>query len=212
MISITMKGLAKFIAAGPSAQRRVVHDFKYPRQPEPRAQTSYYRDAKNAIRKFRAESRPTSWLVEQAQLLTTRASVVPSAIAARLKENARAIREYAAHFGGHDAEILKDINLSWAVAGVRIKVRPDLHYRERNRERLMRFEFGSSAPDTRVLRVLCQSMFEAAAVNGLGVASRDCSVLDVPRGNVHRLARNHARTVRDIEAACKTISDMWPNV
>lgn len=212
MISITMKGLAKFMTAGPSAQRPVVRNFKYPKEPEPRAQKRYYRDATRAIRKFRGDKLSVDWLSNQAQLLLANANSAPKAIANRLRENARAIQQYAANFAGHDAEILADIDLPWTVGEVRIKVRPDLHYRERDRKKIMRFELGSKQPGTNMLRILCQSMFEAAAANSLLIKSSDCSVLDVPRGAVHKLARVRARSVKDIEAACKTISDIWLSI
>jgi hypothetical protein len=207
-----MKGLAKFMTAGPSAQRTVVRNFKYPKEPEPRAQKSYYRDATKAIRQFRREKLPVQWLSDRAQLLLTNANSASKANASRMRENARAIQQYAVNFAGHDAEVLTDIDLPWNVGDVRIKVRPDLHYRERDREKIMRFELGSKTPSTSMLRILCQAMFEAATANSLSVKCSDCSVLDVPRGAVHKLARVRARTVKDIEAACKTISDIWPRI
>jgi hypothetical protein len=57
MIKISLKGLAKFMTASPSAQRKVLRDYKYPK-PEGEAQASFYRDARRDIRRNQVACTP----------------------------------------------------------------------------------------------------------------------------------------------------------
>lgn len=45
MIKIGLKGLAKFMTSALAAQRKVLRDYKYPRQ-EGQTHASYYRDGR----------------------------------------------------------------------------------------------------------------------------------------------------------------------
>jgi hypothetical protein len=60
VIRISVKGLAKFIEGGPSAQRRVLREYKYPDEDEPSAMRLYYRDATDRIYAFHKNSHDTN--------------------------------------------------------------------------------------------------------------------------------------------------------
>lgn len=215
MIALTMKGLANYMTASSYKQRTILRNFKYPKESESRAQAKYYREARRFIRAFLAGKYSVSWLDDKSRSLLASASNAPRAVSQRLKDNARAIQQYASSFAdshGRKIEVLKDVDIPLVMGQVTIKIRPDLHYEENGVRKLARFEFGSAEPKRIALRVLCQAMLEGATANQIALASSACSVFDIPRGKIHRLARVGSQTLRDIRAACDTIADIWPNI
>lgn len=211
MIKIGLKGLAKFIASSPAAQRKVLRDYKYPKR-EGEAQALYYREARLLVRRNHSRGNPEGWLSARSQELSLKAQTQSGAGALRVRHNARALREYNQFWGNKTFEILGDLSLSLSCSGVTISIYPDLHVREAGVERIIKLEFGSRPPDDVVIRIMSQAMFEAASAAGLNLRSADILLVDVPRKAVYRGARMRSRTAKDIEAACQTIADIWPSL
>jgi hypothetical protein len=211
MIKIGLKGLAKFIASSPAAQRKVLRDYKYPKR-EGEAQALYYRDARLLIRRNHSRGNPEGWLSARSQELSLKAQTESGASALRARHNARALREYNQSWGNKAFEILGDLSLSLSYSGVIISIYPDLHVREAGVERIIKLEFASRPAGDVVIRIMSQAMFEAASAAGLNLRSADILLVDVPRKTVYRGARMRSRTAKDIEAACQTIADIWPSL
>ncbi len=135
----------------------------------------------------------------------------PDPAAARLRHNARAIAQYAEHFAGRDWEVQPGQKLALFHGDVKVTVVPDLVVIERGHQLLVRLEFSQDEPNQQIIRILGQGMFEAAQQAALGVRSSHVLILDVPRGGSHR-ARTGSRIAREIEAACRNISAVWPGI
>jgi hypothetical protein len=211
MIKIGLKGLAKFMTASPSTQRRVLRDYKYPK-PEGEAQASYYRDARWDIRRNHERNNPEGFLAVRAQAFALQMQSRTGSSALRLRHNSRAVREYDQLWGSKSLEVLPDISLPLTYGGVIININPDLHVRDAGIEKIIKLEFNSGRLNDAVIRIMSQAMFEGASVAGLGLSSSSILLLDVPRQVVHRGARMRSKTSRDIEAACQTIADIWPSI
>jgi hypothetical protein len=210
MIKIGLKGLAKFIASSPAAQRKVLRDYKYPKR-EGEAQALYYREARLLIRRNHLRGNPEGWLSARSQELSLKAQTQSGAGALRACHNARALPEYNQFWGNKTFEILGDLSLSLSYSGVTISIYPDLHVRE------AAWRESSSWSSHQGHRVtsssgLSQAMFEAASAAGLNLWSADILLVDVPRKTVYRGARMRSRTAKDIEAAYQTIADIWPSL
>lgn len=52
MIKLTLKGLAKYVASSPAAQRKILQDFKCPAADEPFAMRVYYREAMDCLKQY----------------------------------------------------------------------------------------------------------------------------------------------------------------
>ena len=210
LMKIGIKGLAKFMTSGAAAQRKVVWDYKNP-DPEGQAQAKYYRDARNSIAEFHRRGRDVGWLEAQgAALMAGAQSAFNAQSATRLRNNARAIQRYADNFGITQYEILPEVSLALTFANVQILVSPDLHVRENGKEKLLKLEFAERGPDTEVIKIISQAMFEAALAEGLNLSSSQVLYVDVPRGVRYKGARLGARMRANIEAACKNIAAIWP--
>jgi len=84
--------------------------------------------------------------------------------------------------------------------------------RDAGTEKIVKLEFNSACPNDAVVRIMSQAMLEGAIAAGLGLGSASILLVDVPRNAVYRVARVRSRILRDIEAACQTIADIWPSI
>ncbi len=150
--------------------------------------------------------------IGQANYLKNLADLNGGQTKTRLNHNVRALREYAHYFSGRDFEVLNDLKLVLQYGDVVITVRPDLHVRESNREKIIKLEFGVEKPSTRMIEIISQAMFQAAQVGGYSLTSSGVLYLDVPRGREYRGARLGARLAKDIEATCENISAIWDKI
>jgi hypothetical protein len=211
MIRITLKGLAKFMTATPAQQRKILRDFKYPKE-EGLAQAVYYKEARDFIYSKHKNNRPTSWLVDRAAQIQLLASAAAGNTKTRLGHNARALQEYAQHFGDRHFDVLGDLDVSLSIAGVRVKINPDLHVREGETEKLIKLEFSNKPPDQQVVRIICQTLYEGAQQGGRVFQPAAVLYLDVPRGEVYRGARTRSRLRGEIDAACQNIAALWDRI
>ena len=209
-VKLNVRGVAKYIAAGPAKQRRVLRDYKYP-DPQGYAQAGYYRDAQEIIEAFHCGRYENEWLLQRAAELQTEASAtVVGQRSTRLRSNATALRSYATHFGNRRLEVLPHLKLRTTIAGVIISAQPDLHVLERRRERIIKFEFAKGqSPEE--LKVESQLFLQAAVAMGLGFGGGDVLCYDCRSGEVYR-GRVGSRLNADIEAACQTIAAIWDDL
>lgn len=211
MISIGLKGLAKFMTAAPAAQRKILIDHKFPKY-EGEAQAQYYREARRFIRAYHQKGNPEGQLSLNADEVRTLAQVHGGMSGIRLRHNSRALREYEQCWGRKQFEVLSPISLALQFHGVRISVFPDLHVMEDGVEKIVKFEFSRDEPDAHLIKIMSQTMFEAALEGGLVLSAAGVLVLDVHRKKAHKGARVGSKIKRDIEAACQTIAAVWPGL
>lgn len=154
MKQISIKGLAEFMAAGPSKQRTVVRRYKYPREDEARAMRIYYREARDVVEAHHRRGNGSGWLLDEATRLATLSDYLAGRSRTRLRHNVRGLRAYEAHFAGRPFEVLRGISAPLIFGDVRISVVPDLHVREGKNERVIKLEFGVNPPsDSEVINL-----------------------------------------------------------
>ncbi|MFZ0680689.1 hypothetical protein [Candidatus Binatus sp.] len=209
MIRISLKGLAKFMTSSSLTQRKTLRDYKFPER-EGEAQATFYREARRFIRDFHQQGNPEGWLSKKASELRTLAQVRGAMSGIRLRHNSRALVEYEQYWGAKHFQVLKSTSLALHFHDVRISVFPDVHVLEDETEKIIKFEFSADEPSDEVLKIMSQAMFEAALEGGLGLSAKSVLILDVPRKRLYRGAKAGSKVRREIEAACRTISDIWP--
>ena len=210
MISITVKGLAKFMTASLAQQRKVVRDFKYPKLDESAAQQKYYKEARVIITAYHKAGRLPEWLLQKAAQLQAMAQEQRSSRSrTRLNHNARAVRAYHQHFRRKQFEILQGESLYFDSGNVRVKVTPDLRVIESGVQKIIKLEFSSDEPSDHLVKIVSQVMYESANRNGTPFPSSSILYYDVPRGAAHKGARARTRMLGNIEAACATIENIW---
>ncbi len=212
MIKLTLKGLAKYIAASPAAQRKILQDFKYPSADEPFAMRVYYREATECLKNYITNGRSAEWLRQRAIQLAADRVGESAASASRRRQNARAVLLYERHFGGRHLEVLRTPRFRLNFHDVSVSVVPDLHVRDGIKARLIKLQFGGPRLPDPSIRVITQCMIEAANSSGYGLAPSSVIYLDLPRGVVHTAPRAGQRIRRDVRAACETISQIWESI
>jgi len=208
MVRISLKGLAKFMTANSSQQRKVLRDFKYP-DPEGHAQARYYREAKNYIVAYHKGNHDRIWLFTKSVMLKTKASQSRENVGIRYAHNARAVRQYLRHFGMKKYTILQNLSFTYQYCGVVIKVVPDLHVREKSREKIIKLDFTTRKPVDKAVKIITQMMFETQSSGALELSGSSILYLDVPRGTIYKGSRIGSRIRREIEDACKNIAALW---
>jgi len=179
MIKISLTDLAKFMTSGPVAQRKVVHDYRYPDEDEPKAMRLYYLEAVDSIKAYYLNKHPSAWLHQQTERISDLVVTVGGMTRSRLNNNARAVRQYAENFGARKFTIIDDLKLALVFGNVRVTVMPDLHVREANKEKIVKLGFSRTEPDGEVVRIISQSMFEAYRTAEGAITSSNVLYLDV---------------------------------
>ena len=212
MIKLTLKGLAKYIASSPAAQRKILQEFKYPSADEPFAMRMYYREATDRLRTYIGERQSSDWLRQQAsELAATRDGQSP-ATARRRRQNAQAVLLFEKHFSSKDLELLEVPRFRLAFHGVIVSVVPDLNLRDGTKTKLIKIQFGGTKLPEQSVKVVTQCLVEGARSQGIDLAPSSAVYVDLPRGLVHSAPRAGKRTLQDIRAACETISQIWDSI
>ena len=210
-IKISVKGLAKFMTATPSGQRKILREFKFPDDDEPRAMRVYYGEAVDAITAYHKHSKDRQWLLDQADLCSDLATSLGGRSATRLRNNARALRQYADHFHRRKFQVLPDLKLALSHSDVRISVIPDLHVREGAKKKIIKLDFSKN-PDDEQSRIISQCMFEAFRESQGKITPSAVLYLQVAIGAEVRGARVGSRLMGDFKAACENINALWDTI
>lgn len=212
VIKLTLKGLAKYIASSPAAQRKLLQDFKYPAADEPFAMRLYYREAKDCLKQYIRDQRSPEWLREQAHQLTGTLNGQSPKSVERLRQNARAVIAFERFFSATGVELLDTPRFRFTHHGVTISVVPDLSLLDGTRKRLIKIQYGGKRLADPSIRVMTQCMLDAANASSYGLSASSCVYLDLPREAVHTAPRAGKRTLQDVKAACETISQVWESI
>jgi hypothetical protein len=212
VIKISIRGLAKFMTSSPAGQRKALHDYKYPDEDGPIAMRLYYKDATDRIQAYHGSAHERDWLRAKVKDLTELAQLTPGRSGTRLRHNARALSLYERYFGDRALVPQGQLRLRLTVSGVVLTVTPDLYVLEKGKAKLIKLEFSKAPPNREIVKIVSQAMFEAARGHVPNLTSSSVAYFDVANGTEHRGARAGARTLREIEAACKSIESLWPGI
>ena len=208
---ISLTGLVKYMTASPSQQRKVLRDHKFP-DPEGIAQAKYYQNATRAIIAFHRNTHDRSWLEARADALIAQKAGARGRAKTKLDQNAAVLRSYARSFSDQALELVETPKLVYTHAALDITVTPHLSVIERKQQRLIRLRFPIQRNAEETAKIVCQVMYEAATSAGLDLPATAFRVWDCRSGKKHQLARSRSQTRTEIEAACATISDLWPAI
>lgn len=191
MISISLQGLARYMAANHAGQRRILRRYKYPDR-ESRAASRYYQPALAAVSGRLVGRLTRANVLARAGRLEADAKAARDRRAAAKAHLTRVIRQYD-EFVGDSVETLVPRRRGRARthAGVRVKVTPDVATVHRRRELVKLWMSNDELSDVEQ-RVLVQGMFEGALSSGVRVPSSSIEVIDVARGDRSHGARGLA--------------------
>ena len=212
MIKLTLKGLARYIASSPSAQRKILQNHKYPAADEPFAMRMYYREATDCLKTYIRDGQTGEWLRQRALELTAPRPDQSGPSASRLRHNAEAVLHFGKHFDGKDIEVLDCPRFRLEFSGVSIGVVPDLCLRDHSRIKLFKLQFGGKALPEQSVRVITQCLLAAANAQGHALPFSSAVYVDLPRSLSYTAPRSSKKTMQDIKAACETIALIWDSI
>lgn len=211
MIRLSAKGLAKYMTSGPASQRRILWNYKHP-DPEGAVQAKYYAEARLAIQQFHQSGNDPSTALRSLESLLSKTSRLSARKQDRVRNNIRALESYISHFGRRKLTILAQPNITLIHGEVTVSAFPDLYVKEGSRHRLIKFDFSKEPPNPKMITIILQVTFAAAQRASLPLRPQDVVYLDVTRGGEHNGARLRAHLMKDVEAACQTIQDVWSRI
>ncbi|MBX3389858.1 MAG: hypothetical protein KF691_10445 [Phycisphaeraceae bacterium] len=209
-MKVSGKGLVEFMRARADRQRSILYTLKFPDEKERASRGSYYSTAKRNIIAFHRESHPIGWLATQAESIDAKAkTAAKDSEKKRLQSNAKALRHYAQHFGNRQFVVQPTARFGLTIGSVETSVAPELYVSEKGRLQLVKLEFSPQlmAPD--VVQLFLRFLAHAAARNGSPVTPTHCFLYHVPTGDVYRSPGIGSRFVKELEAACQTVEDIW---
>lgn len=213
-MKISVNGLAKFILGSPATQRRILRDFKFPNFPNGarKPQIVRYSEARAGIKKYHESGNDKSILVKAVADLAMKRAENPEKDAARINDNIRAIESYMKYFSENNFEVLQTPRPIYARNDVLVSAMPDLYVSENGTRKLIKLDFNQGKPNPDAVSIIVKVMHEASAQAELGVKPKDVIYLDVSRRAQYNGSKLNKRLKNDIDAACDTIHDMWPNI
>jgi hypothetical protein len=212
MKRISFKGLAQFMTASAAKQRTIVKQYKYPAEEEAHAKIIYYRASRDIIKAFHTDNQPIEFLNDHSDRLLRLSLGNTGATKIRLRNNSRAVMQYGENFGTKEFDVMDDVGYKLEIAGVIIIVSPDLHVMEKGVEKILKLDFDAKEPGTDFIKIMSQCLYEAALRAWHRIATSTALYVDVPRGKMYKGARAGSRTMRNIEASCQTLSDIWDSI
>ena len=210
MPQISVRGLAKYMAARPAQQLKVLRDYKFP-SPEGTAQAGYYQPARDFIKESIRRGQDSEWLLRKAVSLEAQATSAVQQRRTKLLSNASAIRGFAANFGSRRLVLLDAKRFRLRHGGVTVTVSPELHVTERGEERVILLGMPSIQDDAQT-RVMLQCTADAIEQERLPIRRSSVRYWDCHTGQEVKGTDRRTRLAADIEASCQTIDAIWPTI
>lgn len=213
-IQISVTGLAKFMRGAAAAQRSLLQSYKFPfdSRGNKRPQIVRYSEARAAIRKYHESGNDLGILLKAIEDLLRKEIEHPEKDASRIRDNVRAVNTYMKHFSAKRFKVLENPRPKYIHDDVTVTAIPDLFVSEDGRKKLIKLDFNAQKPEQPTIDIILKVVYEASAAMQLGVLPKDVIYLDVSRQEQYAGTKMNKRLLRDIEAACETIADIWPRI
>lgn len=211
MIKLSAKGLAKYMTSGAATQRAILRNYKHP-DPEGAVQTKYYAEARAAIEEYHSSGNDPATAVRAVDALHDKLLRTQGRKRDRIRNNIRAVESYLGHFGKKNLTVLPSPDLKYAHGEVLVSAYPDLYVKDGNQHKTIKLDFSKQNVNPHLITIVLQVTLAAAQARKLPVKPQNIIYLDVVRGQEHRGAKTRARLMRDVDAACQTIEDVWPRL
>jgi hypothetical protein len=213
MIKFSLASLAKYLVSSEFSKRKLIQKMKFPNSDEPFAMKLYYKEARRCIKAFVKERHTREWLIQRShEIEASRPSQSSDRTTQRLRRNAESVLFADKYFSGKNLEVLDCPRMTLVLADVHINVTPDLCVRDGLKTKIYKLQFGGKELPEQSIKVITQCMLEGARQHGFEVHPSGVIYLDLPRGTEYPATKVATRLLRDVKAACETISQVWEKI
>ncbi len=213
-MKISVKILADFMLASSSRQRTLVRNAKFPKLKDGKAIPPIvrYSEARASIRDFHEAGNDLKVLLTAVEKLAKKKVQHPEKDAARIDDNIRVIKLYAAAFAKREFKVLPTPKPVYAMGNMEVSATPDLYVEESGVKKLIKLDFSQDKAKEGTVEIILKVMHEAASTQNLGVKPKDVLYLDISRQTSQSGEKLNKKLKKDIDAALATIEDMWGNI
>ena len=213
-MKISVKILADFMLASSSRQRTLIRNAKFPKLKDGKAkpQIVRYSEARASIRDFHESGNDLKVLLTAVEKLAKKKAQRPEKDAARIDDNIRVIKLYAAQFAKREFTVLPTPKPIYANGNMEVSATPDLYVEENGVKKLIKLDFSQVKAKDGTAEIILKVMHEASSNQNLGVKPKDVLYLDISRQTSQSGEKLNKKLKKDIDAALATIQDMWGNI
>ena len=208
--TLTLNGGVKILAAKSAAEReKIIRDYKFP-DPEGKAQGSYYQPVRDLIRRYHEIGNEPRVIQDGLRALEATCSGASTAKLAKLENNIRAIRAYYGQFGTRCFAPLTHRQVIAVVEGVSLSLRPDMLAKEKQRLRVLRYNFRQDGADADEVKFSLNFLHFYAKAAGIPVSNPDCQLLVVADGTCKPCTGLMSAFEARLRAAMREVNALWP--
>lgn len=208
VISLSAKGFAEFVLAGPSKKEQIVRNILRPKAKEAQVIVLYYARAIRVIRLYHAKGNDRAYLEGELRALEEKVAEASAAqTRASLRNNIRAIRGYIQIYGHRRRKVVPRPRIYFGNGRVRLSASPDLAVEEDGRLKLVKLGIRKKGDNPEVVRIMLRVIYQAALTR-FKVEPHDVVYFDVLNAARVRGSHRDADLATTIDNGCDTLAGM----
>jgi len=223
--TISVNKLAEYIVSRAARQRKILHDRKYP-DPD-FAMGAYYREAEECIQQYLNDGADDQSPLEMRLRVLNQASPEKIGTIRRINSNIAGIERFQTMLDDIDlkgmfATMGKHSAAKITIRNVAISVRPEIVLRGQNAKKknvvgAMKLHLSTADKFTEeaagfVSAITQEYLRQHVLEDGEIVFPEMCQCVDVGNGEVWPGVKATAQRMKDVEANCQNIFDLWPSI
>jgi len=210
-LTLPVSCLAEYATGGSRSRTSILRPYKFRKDGEGHARTTFYPPVLTAIRKFYKSGKKQNVLDEAIRDWEKRAEATENkALKTKLRGDAKALQSFRKLYGARDFMILPTHRITYRIGNITWKAAPDLWVRENGIEVLIKVGFASKTRSyTDVLLAVIRS---AALLNKHRVRRENAVYLDARTGEERFCRFPISRLRHTLLAASREIANIWDRV
>lgn len=208
MKTISAKGFAEFVLAGPSKKAQIVRNMLKPKSKEAQVIVLYYARAIRIIRIYHAKDNDREYLKGEVRGLEKKLEGATSPQArASIKNNLRAIGSYMDIYGHRKRKIRPRPRIYYSHGTIRLSASPDLAVEEDGRLKLVKLGVTKDGDNPEVVRIMLRVIYQAAVAE-YEIQPHDVIYFDVANAVRVRSSSQDGDLATTIDNGCETLAGM----
>lgn len=210
MIKLSIRAIAQYLTSDPAARLQLLRDRKY-LQPESIARARFYAEARTSITAYHRGALSRDMIEARVTTMRQEARYATPFHSCELVHNADVLERYLYYQSHRRLELAPPPTADLVRSDVEIAVRPSLFAMEDGERRLIFLELREHTSRA-MMRVMAEIAYEAFRPVLWNLEPRAVQVIDVRRGLITELQYAGTAITRELADACKTITQLWPQL
>jgi hypothetical protein len=211
MIKLSVRDMAQYLVSDEAARLQLLRERKH-NDPDAVTRARFYSESRTSIAAYHRGALSRDAI--EAKIITMRyeAKYTNPLPRAELLSNADVLERYMYYQGHRDLRLAPPPAADLVRGDVEIRVRPSLFAIEDDSSRRLIFLELREKPNPAAMRVIAELAYAAFRPVLRHLPPQAVQVIDVRRGIVTELQQAGSAIGRELTAACKVISAVWPQL